>query len=248
MRAGGGCGSAVLWGALMMTTALTGVMPLGGAVAEDARGRSHGVRQGEAVRPLAQAAPAERSFDIPAQSLTDALTLFGRQSGMQVSVDAGLIRGIASPGVRGSMPPEHALRQLLAGTGIGYRLTGGDTAMLERLPSGGSGVMQLDPVMVEGQSVAHRLAEIGNLPPEYAGGQVARGGRVGLLGNRDMMDTPFSTSSYTAGLVEDRQAVTVADVVDHDPSVRSSASKGGILDAFFIRGFPIGEGNLGEIA
>ena len=79
MRAGGGCGSAVLWAALMMTTALIGVMPLGEAAAEDGR-----LRVAQAVQPAA------RSFDIPAPSLTDALTLFGRQSGVQVSVDAGL--------------------------------------------------------------------------------------------------------------------------------------------------------------
>lgn len=35
------------------------------------------------------------------------------------------------------------------------------------------------------------------LPPAYAGGQVARGGRLGLLGNVDMMDTPFNATNYT---------------------------------------------------
>ena len=42
--------------------------------------------------------------------------------------------------------------------------------------------------------------------------------------------------------------MTAADVLEKDPSVRPSGTKGGILDAFFIRGFPIGEGNLGEVA
>lgn len=31
----------------------------------------------------------------------------------------------------------------------------------------------------------------------YAGGQVARGGRMGILGSVDMMDSPFSGTSYT---------------------------------------------------
>ena len=85
-------------------------------------------------------------------------------------------------------------------------------------------------------------------PPPYAGGQVARGGRLGLLGNTDVMDAPFSVSSYTSQMIQDEQAVTVADVLAKDSSVRSTGQTGGILDAFFIRGFPIGEGNAGEIA
>lgn len=88
----------------------------------------------------------------------------------------------------------------------------------------------------------------GSLPLSYSGGQVARGGQVGVLGNKDFMDTPFNTTSFTAKRVEDQQASTVADVVNSDPSVRFSGQTGGILDSFFIRGFPIGEGNLGEIA
>ncbi|MBJ7404859.1 MAG: TonB-dependent receptor plug domain-containing protein, partial [Bradyrhizobium sp.] len=77
---------------------------------------------------------------------------------------------------------------------------------------------------------------------------MARGGQIGLLGNKDFMDTPFNITSYTAKKIEDQQAVTVADVVTNDPSVRLGSQPGGILDSFFIRGFPIGEGNVGEIA
>ncbi len=88
----------------------------------------------------------------------------------------------------------------------------------------------------------------GDVSQPYAGGQVARGGRLGLLGNTDVMNSPFSTSSYTAQMIEDQQAVTAADVLARDSSVRSTGQTGGILDAFFIRGFPIGEGNVGEVA
>jgi iron complex outermembrane receptor protein len=87
-----------------------------------------------------------------------------------------------------------------------------------------------------------------SLPQAYAGGQVARGGRLGMLGNQDVMKTPFSISSYTSQMISDQQAATAADVLARDPSVRSTANAGGILDAFYIRGFPIGEGNVGEIA
>ncbi|HEX4550450.1 TonB-dependent siderophore receptor [Pseudomonas sp.] len=86
------------------------------------------------------------------------------------------------------------------------------------------------------------------LPETLAGGQVARGARLGMMGNKDVMDTPFSVTSYTAKTLADLQTVTVADALERDPSVRSTGQNGGIVDSFFIRGFPIGEGNLGELA
>ncbi|GAB7529249.1 TonB-dependent siderophore receptor [Pseudomonas sp. 3A(2025)] len=86
------------------------------------------------------------------------------------------------------------------------------------------------------------------LPPALAGGQVARGARLGMMGNKDVMDTPFSVTGYTAKTLADLQTVTVADALERDPSVRSTGQTGGIVDSFFIRGFAVGEGNLGELA
>ncbi|OPA91059.1 energy transducer TonB [Pseudomonas fluorescens] len=87
-----------------------------------------------------------------------------------------------------------------------------------------------------------------DLPDVLAGGQVARGARLGMLGNKDVMDTPFSVTSYTAKTLADLQTVTVADALERDPSVRATGQTGGIVDSFFVRGFAIGEGNLGELA
>ncbi|MCM2463224.1 TonB-dependent siderophore receptor [Pseudomonas sp. CG7] len=86
------------------------------------------------------------------------------------------------------------------------------------------------------------------LPAELAGGQVARGARLGMMGNKDVMDTPFSVTSYTAKTLADLQTVPAADALQRDPSGRSTGQVGGIVESFFIRGFPIGEGNLGELA
>ncbi|TIQ16371.1 MAG: TonB-dependent siderophore receptor, partial [Mesorhizobium sp.] len=106
----------------------------------------------------------------------------------------------------------------------------------------------LERIVVEGLGGVPLTATIGTLPEAYPGGQVARGGRLGLLGNRDIMDTPFNIGSYTAQTIEDQGARTVADVMINDPSVRSTHSTGGIVDSFYIRGFPINEGNFGEVA
>lgn len=79
------------------------------------------------------------------------------------------------------------------------------------------------------QSASHEL------PPEYAGGQVARGGRLGILGNKDMMDTSFNQTSYTSKLIQDQQANFMSDALKNDPSVSSGALPSTGIDGFFIR-------------
>lgn len=84
--------------------------------------------------------------------------------------------------------------------------------------------------------------------PAFAGGQVAQGARLGMLGNTSTMKSPFNVTSYTDKFIRDQQAATGADALILDPSVRSTHPTGGILDSFNIRGFPINEGNNGEFA
>ncbi|WP_341963685.1 TonB-dependent siderophore receptor [Pseudomonas sp. RC10] len=79
----------------------------------------------------------------------------------------------------------------------------------------------------------------GALPEAFAGGQVARGGQMGVLGNQDNMSVPFTMTSYTSKLIEDQQAENVGDVLLNDPSVRQSAGFGNQSQAFVIRGLPL---------
>ncbi|UUE57357.1 TonB-dependent receptor [Pectobacterium aroidearum] len=81
-----------------------------------------------------------------------------------------------------------------------------------------------------------------------AGGMSARSSSTGLLGKKDVMDTPFNVSNVTSAFIENKQAQTLGQVVAHDASVRVSSSQGGLLDSYYIRGFPLNEGNLSDIA
>lgn len=73
----------------------------------------------------------------------------------------------------------------------------------------------------------------------YVGSQVARGGRVGLLGDRDMLDTPFNISYFTSELIENQQAATIADIVANDPSIRRNFARGATSDEITVRGFTV---------
>ena len=182
-----------------------------------------------------------RSFAIPAQPLASALDRFADQTGVSFAYRTGDLSAIRSPGVTGMLTAREALQQLLAGTGVSFAFTGANTVTITKAPESGAGAVQLDAVQVQGSGLVQQ-STIDNLPPPYAGGQVATGGREGFLGNRDTMDTPFTSTSYTSTLVQNQQARTIADVVAND----AAATKYGLsmFDQFRIRGFELGAGGV----
>lgn len=100
-------------------------------------------------------------------------------------------------------------------------------------PADDAGVVSMDAIKVE----ASADASAGGLAQPYAGGQVARGGRVGVLGTQDIMSTPFSITSYTNELIQDKQARSVGDVLQNDSGVRVARGFGNFQESYFIRGF-----------
>ncbi|WP_310634178.1 TonB-dependent receptor [Paraburkholderia sp.] len=92
---------------------------------------------------------------------------------------------------------------------------------------------------------ADRVALPSDLAPAYAGGQVASGASIGVLGKQKMLDVPFSVTSYTSKLIQDQQAQTVADVVANDPAVRTALGYGNFSETYIIRGFQVYSDDVG---
>ncbi|GAB7540824.1 TonB-dependent siderophore receptor [Cupriavidus sp. 8B] len=203
---------------------------------------------------LAQASPRgsqmasagqARMFAIAPGPLYAVLNRFASAGGIDLSYDAALLGTAQSPGLNGSYTVPDGLRALLAGSGLeAVELPGGGFTLRKAQAVPGMQAAPLLPTV----TIFGAAAAASELPPALAGEQVARGARLGLLGNTDIMDTPFSVTSYTAKAIEDQQARTVGDMLAVDSSVRYVSQPGGILDAFTIRGFPVGNGNFGEIA
>ncbi|MGA6135955.1 TonB-dependent receptor [Acinetobacter dispersus] len=83
-------------------------------------------------------------------------------------------------------------------------------------------------------------ASADGLMEAFAGGQVASGGRVGIFGNQKNLDTPFNLTSYTNEYIQSRQAKSVGDVLQADPSVRVARGFGNFQESYYIRGFVLG--------
>ena len=197
----------------------------------------------ETSAPAKAASEARIAFEIPAQPLQSAVTAFGLQAGYQIAVDQATLSGLWGNAVRGRYTPAAALGRLLADTGVTYELIDKNSAtLLAEAPAAEEAAPEpLPPLSVEGEPAAGRFP-YSDLPEAYEGGQVARGGRVGLLGNQDIFYVPFNVTNYTSELIENQQARSVRDIVRNDPSARQIYGEQAPIERVTIRGFlnPLG--------
>lgn len=182
--------------------------------------------------PAAASSPI--TLDIPAQPMAQALNELARQANLQMSFPAALVAGKTAPAVSGQWTTRQALDRLLAGSGLVADIDGSSVLVRPRLAEGASEATLPTVRVATGTEVAPD-----ELPAPYAGGQVARGARLRMLGNADVMTTPFSIKSYTNELIKDQGARSVDDVVSNDPSIRISSAPGHVLDQSSIRGYMI---------
>lgn len=103
-------------------------------------------------------------FDIPPQGLATALTQFSAQSGVQVVAAAAGLSSARSGGVKGHMPPQLALQQLLRDTAYSMQLIGVRTMAVTARDAapGGAGLdagAQVDAAQGQAPAAAAALAE-----------------------------------------------------------------------------------------
>jgi iron complex outermembrane receptor protein len=72
-----------------------------------------------------------KHFDIQSQELAAALGEFARQSDRQILFSTEVAASKRTRGIRGELEPEVALRQLLQGTDLTFRITADDTILVE---------------------------------------------------------------------------------------------------------------------
>lgn len=85
-----------------------------------------------------------RHFDIAAQPLATALVEFARQSDRQILFSTPVVESKRTDGIKGEFEPEVALRQLLKGSGLVFRVSGDDTISVD-VPRPSEGVQAAGP-------------------------------------------------------------------------------------------------------
>ncbi|MCU1717145.1 TonB-dependent receptor [Pseudomonas sp. 5P_3.1_Bac2] len=191
------------------------------------------------AEPAGAAGHMDKTFNVAAGSLSQVLKDFATAAGVQIQVDDSLLAGKSSLGLTGIYSVEAGFAQILRGQGLQASGSGNSFRVIAADSAAGAdsaqaataaGDLSLAAATVRGS------AEQG-IPEAYAGGQVASGSRVGILGNKDFMETPFNTISYTDEFIENRQAQDIGSVIGAtDPSV-FIPSKRSNYETFFMRGF-----------
>lgn len=171
-------------------------------------------------------------FAVEPGPLEAALMQFSSTTGFTTSFTPDLVAGKTSSGVKGSFTAAEALRALLSGSGLqAWQLANGSFSIV--LQEEGAGVLPAVKVRASSDPLP------GELPEVYAGGQVAKGARVGVFGDRDVMEVPFSVVPFSRETIDNQQARTVVEVLRNDASVNinQNTNSGGTDDVWNIRGF-----------
>ena len=191
------------------------------------------------------AAPAmaqgSTTFNIPAGSLDHVLTQIASQSGHRIAFDPALVRDKTSSGISGTMTPEAAVRQALAGTNLVLRASGnGDWFVVAR---GGQaeaprvGGQMLGTVRVNAD--AGSLGTVGDngssdpIATEGTGSYTAKGTTLASKTPLSLKDTPESVSVVTRQQIEDRQLTSI------DDTLNAAAGVTVLEDGIYSRGFEI---------
>lgn len=180
------------------------------------------------------AASAPIAINIPAQPLGQALNELARQANLQMTFPAEVVAGKQAPAVSGQFTVRQALDRVLANSGL-VATTEDSSVVVRPAPQlqSSEAVLPTVPVTASAESAP------GQPPLPFAGGQVARGARIGVLGDRDIFESPVSVVGFTTETVLNQQARTMAEVLRNDTSVKitQNTNSSGTDDVFNLRGF-----------
>ena len=188
---------------------------------------------------------AVRQFDIDAQDIPAALLQFGEQAELTVMVHHDASG--STPGLLGEFTADQALQQLLAGTGLAYRIRG-DAIIVTRLVAElttnprttkapllkrlGTAIVAAVLGTSGGAAIAADDAKDHQLIEEVVVSATFR--------DTKLMDTPMAISSLTSELLEDKGVINIQTLYQSVPSL-SYRTNTNTFNTISIRGLtPIG--------
>jgi outer-membrane receptor for ferric coprogen and ferric-rhodotorulic acid len=211
-----------------------------------------GIAAGAFATPaMAQTDTRTYEFNIPAGKLSAALNAWAAATGYQFAWAAPEAQSLDSPGLKGRMTAEAALRILTTSSGVTYSSTGERTVTITR-PIEADGTRVLGAVRVEGTQGA-----------PYFGGAGQTAGVNGINGSRDitategtgsftsgaltigskapqaLKDVPQSISVLTSERLEQQNVTDFNKAMRQLPGVTLVQGDTGLENQFLSRGFPI---------
>jgi iron complex outermembrane receptor protein len=180
------------------------------------------------------APPAARAYTIPAGNLGESLTDFADQADLKLVINTDLTRGLRAPALRSTVTVEQGLGRLLQGSGLGYRMVGRNTAIIEPKAAGHASEPQsaatLPAVNVTGSADREPdPADLYQLPKSTAGSRIPV----------EIEKIPQSIQVVTQKTIHDQAAFDFGQVFKTVPSANVGQSRFARFPNWTIRGFPV---------
>ncbi|WP_255458602.1 TonB-dependent receptor [Nitrospira sp. KM1] len=199
------------------------------------------------------------AFNIAPQDLKTALTAFAEVSGWQLFYSTEMAEGRRTSGLSGQYAPEDGLRQLLAGTGVGYRLTGPKTVTLKR--ADGSALVPVPLAAGAAAAAAEGAATTGTANqkpvkvPEImvkdvrerdadTKSYVAEEASTATRTDTPVRDIPQSIQVITRKVIEEQRAFRLSEALQNISGFNAFLPTSQTFEGFIIRGFTANNNNF----
>ncbi|EUB99509.1 TonB-dependent siderophore receptor [Rhizobium sp. CF080] len=189
-----------------------------------------------AMSTVVSAQQSSVTVSVPAGPLSSALTQFAVQADVQIGFDSNVVRGKTTAGLSGAYTIEEALRQLLAGTELGFDFTDGKTVRLVKKTASGTSTLG-----AEGATVLQEIVlDGGSGGVINSDGYVSLSSATGAKTDTPIQETPQSVSTVTQAQLQDRNPQSLTDAIAYTPGARVDAyGTDPRYDSFFVRGFNV---------
>lgn len=197
------------------------------------------------------------TFDIAPQPLRSALTAFAEQSGWQLFYSAQVAEGIESIGVSGSVAPEAALKQLLAGTRLDFKITEPRTVTLVEAssmpspsvrPQEHSQLPVSEPASTASESVKSKPVKVPEIvvkevrQRDDGSNYIAESANTATRTDTPLIQVPQSIAVVTRQVMDDQKIVRIEQALRNVSGMAlGDVGQSGIAaDIAYCRGFPCG--------
>lgn len=182
------------------------------------------------------AAAAPIAIDLAPQPLGQALNELARQANLQMSFPAALVAGKNAPAVSGRLTVQQAVDRLLAASGLTADVQGSSVVVKPAPPAEAASEPTLPAIKV--------TAQTGSSPLGY----LAKDSAAGALGNKALLDTPFSITVVDSNEITERGAKSIGQIFVNDASVYTpTASSTTDWWGTQIRGMPVRNSYIDDI-
>ncbi|KAA8732474.1 TonB-dependent receptor [Acinetobacter qingfengensis] len=168
---------------------------------------------------------ASQFYNIPAGQLSDALVSFSLQSGTTLTVDHQKLKGFSSQALKGSYTIEDGFNQLLQQTPYQIQKNAAGYGLVEKprktaSPQHYVGQLKQLDIQAKGSNPSGEVAQLPAITVNASDNTpLNRQTTIGVLGNKKVLDTPYSVNVKTAEEIEERQTNSLGKIFVGDPSI-----------------------------